>query len=81
MEPLAPHEKLFVDTDFLEEDENHGSMECHECHGGDPKAADWRTAHKGLIKDRRWTAPVGIVMRSKTTRRAFMSALNPIVRS
>ncbi len=51
MEPLAPHEKLFVDTDFLEEDGNHGSIDCHRCHGGDPKDPDWRTAHKDLIKD------------------------------
>jgi len=51
VEPLAPHEKLFVDTDFLEEDGNHGSIDCHRCHGGDPKDPDWRTAHKDLIKD------------------------------
>ena len=51
MEPLAPHEKIFVDSDFMEDDEYHGSIACHECHGGNPKDANWRTAHKGVVKD------------------------------
>lgn len=50
MEPLAPHEKIFVDAEFAE-DENHGELECHECHGGDPKDPNWKTAHKGVVKD------------------------------
>jgi len=50
VEPLAPHERVFVDS-FFTEDENHGKIGCHECHGGDPDDADWKTAHKGVIKD------------------------------
>lgn len=51
MAPLAPHEKIFVDTDFIEEDANHGWMGCHDCHGGNPRDPDWKTAHKGVVKD------------------------------
>ncbi len=50
MEPLAPHEKIFVDSDILE-DENHGYIACHECHGGNPDDTNWKTAHKGVKKD------------------------------
>ncbi len=50
MEPLAPHEKIFVDMDILE-DENHGDIACDDCHGGDPDDPDWKTAHNGVIKD------------------------------
>ncbi|MBN2039449.1 MAG: hypothetical protein JW864_05375 [Spirochaetes bacterium] len=57
MEPLAPHEKLFVDTDFIENDENHGEIPCSECHGGDPNDPNWETAHKGLSKDPSYTDP------------------------
>jgi len=31
VEPLAPHEKVFVDS-FFAEDEYHGKIGCHECH-------------------------------------------------
>jgi len=51
VEPLAPHEKLFIDDEFLEEDENHGEIECVTCHDGNPDDPDWKTAHEGLIKD------------------------------
>jgi len=54
VEPLAPHEKLWVDTDFMDEDENHGSIPCHECHGGNPSDGNWKTAHKGVVKDPTW---------------------------
>jgi hypothetical protein len=47
---LAPHEKIFVDSDILE-DENHGNIECHTCHGGNPGDPNWKTAHKGVVKD------------------------------
>jgi thiosulfate/3-mercaptopyruvate sulfurtransferase len=50
VEPLAPHEKIWVDS-ALAEDENHGELGCHECHGGDPKDPNWKTAHKGVVKD------------------------------
>ena len=50
MEPLAPHEKVFVDSDFLE-DENHGEIACVDCHGGNPDDPDWKTAHNGVVKD------------------------------
>ena len=51
MEPLAPHEKLYVDEEFLEEDVNHGEIGCDTCHGGDPDDPNWETAHTGLIRD------------------------------
>ncbi|MBW1731132.1 MAG: hypothetical protein JRH08_07860 [Deltaproteobacteria bacterium] len=50
MEPLAPHEKVFVDSSFAE-DENHGQLGCEECHGGNPNDPDWRTAHRGVVRD------------------------------
>ncbi len=50
MEPLAPHEKIFVDSDIVE-DENHGELACHECHGGNPDDPNWKTAHKGVVRD------------------------------
>ena len=50
MEPLAPHEKIFVDSDIVD-DENHGEIACHECHGGNPDDPNWKTAHKGVVKD------------------------------
>jgi hypothetical protein len=50
VEPLAPHEKVFVDSDILD-DENHGEIACHECHGGNPDDPDWKTAHEGVVKD------------------------------
>jgi hypothetical protein len=54
--PLAPHEKIFVDTEFLE-DENHNELGCHECHGGNPKDPNWKTAHKGVVKDPSYPDP------------------------
>jgi len=50
VEPLAPHEKIFVDSDIVE-DENHGEIACHECHGGNPDDPNWKTAHKGVVRD------------------------------
>ena len=50
MEPLAPHEKILVDSKILE-DENHGEMACVDCHGGNPDDPNWKTAHEGVIKD------------------------------
>ena len=50
MEPLAPHEKIFVDSDIVD-DENHGELACHECHGGNPDDPNWKTAHKGVVRD------------------------------
>lgn len=50
MEPLAPHEKIFVDSDIVD-DENHGEIACHECHGGNPDDPNWKTAHKGVVRD------------------------------
>lgn len=50
MEPLAPHEKIFVDGEFAE-DENHGTLGCEECHGGNPNEPDWEKAHIDLVKD------------------------------
>lgn len=51
MEPLAPHEKLYVDDEFIDEDENHGGMACVDCHGGNPQDDNWQTAHRGVVKD------------------------------
>jgi hypothetical protein len=50
VEPLAPHEKILVDMDILD-DENHGGIACHECHGGNPEDPNWKTAHKGVKRD------------------------------
>jgi thiosulfate/3-mercaptopyruvate sulfurtransferase len=50
VEPLAPHERVFVDSDFAN-DENHGKLGCEECHGGDPADPNWKTAHQGMRKD------------------------------
>jgi thiosulfate/3-mercaptopyruvate sulfurtransferase len=55
--PLASHEKLFVSFDFIDEDENHGGIECQECHGGDPADPDWTTAHDGVIRDPSYEVP------------------------
>lgn len=57
MAQLAPHEKLFIDTDFIDEDENHGSIACNDCHGGNPDDPDWKTAHNGIVKDPSYTCP------------------------
>lgn len=56
MTPLAPHEKIYVDSEFAE-DENHGQMGCEECHGGDPGTPDWKKAHIGLVKDPSYPDP------------------------
>ena len=56
MEPLAPHEKIYVDPDFAD-DENHGELGCEECHGGDPGEPDWRKAHEGVVKDPSYPDP------------------------
>jgi thiosulfate/3-mercaptopyruvate sulfurtransferase len=53
---LAPHEKVYVDSEFAE-DENHGKMGCEECHGGNPSDPDWKTAHKGVVKDPSYPDP------------------------
>lgn len=50
MEPLAPHERVFVDSEIAE-DENHGELGCEECHGGDPYEPDFKRAHAGVVKD------------------------------
>jgi thiosulfate/3-mercaptopyruvate sulfurtransferase len=50
VEPLAPHEKVYVDSEIAE-DEYHGELGCEECHGGNPDDPNWKTAHKGVVKD------------------------------
>lgn len=57
MTQLASHEKIFVSTDFIERDKNHGSINCEVCHGGDPEDIDWRTAHNGIIRDPSYSNP------------------------
>lgn len=56
MEQLAPHEKVFVDREMLE-DENHGDLTCVECHGGDPESRDFAQAHREVDKDPSYPAP------------------------
>ena len=56
MEPLAPHEKIYVDSEIAE-DENHGEIGCDECHGGDPNEPDWKKAHIGVVKDPSYPDP------------------------
>ncbi len=43
------YEKIYVTPSFLETD--HGTIECEECHGGNPADDNWQTAHTDLIKD------------------------------
>ncbi len=57
MEPLAPHEKTYVDSEFLDEDSVHGRFGCANCHGGDPADPNWETAHEGLVKDPSYPDP------------------------
>jgi thiosulfate/3-mercaptopyruvate sulfurtransferase len=56
VEPLAAHEKIFIDGEIAE-DENHGELGCEECHGGDPGEPDWRKAHIGVVKDPSYPDP------------------------
>lgn len=56
MEQLAPHAKVYVDPAFLD-DENHGAIDCHDCHGGDPEAEDVLAAHRNLVRDPTWRNP------------------------
>jgi hypothetical protein len=56
VEPLAPHEKVYVDSSFAE-DENHGQLGCEECHGGNPNDPNWKTAHNGVVRDPSYPDP------------------------
>ena len=47
---MAPHERVFVDPEFAE-DENHGEIGCAECHGGNPEAPGFEAAHVGVVRD------------------------------
>ena len=60
MEQLAPHEKLYVDSAFIDDDENHGQIPCQDCHGGVPDDPNWKTAHKGLVKDPTYPDPSAV---------------------
>ncbi len=53
---MAPHERIFVDSEFAE-DENHGALSCEECHGGNPDDPNWKTAHEGVVKDPSYPDP------------------------
>lgn len=57
MEQLAPHEKVFVDSDIFDDDENHGALACQDCHGGDPKETDFTKAHHKVVRDPSYPAP------------------------
>ena len=57
MEQLAPHEKIFIDEEVFEEDENHADLSCVDCHGGNPDEKDWKLAHKGVTKDPSYPGP------------------------
>lgn len=57
MEPLAPHEKIFIDEDILEEDDHHSELTCVDCHGGNPEDSNWETAHKGVVRDPTYPKP------------------------
>jgi len=46
---VEPWEKVLVDQAFFET--AHGSMDCQDCHGGDPKAAGMVEAHEGMVSD------------------------------
>ena len=58
MAPLEPYEKVMVDTDFLDEDEDaHGQISCEKCHGGNPESSDYKAAHEGMVKDPTYPDP------------------------
>jgi hypothetical protein len=38
-----------ISPEFLETD--HGQIACVQCHGGNPKATDWKRAHRGFVAD------------------------------
>ena len=58
MAPLEPYEKVLVDTDFLDEDEDvHGQVSCEQCHGGNPASDDYQTAHEGVVRDPTYPDP------------------------
>ena len=54
---MEPYEKLLVDTDFLEEDKHGQMLTCEKCHGGDPADNNWKTAHKGIVRDPTYPDP------------------------
>lgn len=43
------YEKIYVAPEFLQGP--HGEIACETCHGGDPSDGDWRTAHRGVVRD------------------------------
>ena len=43
------YQKIYVKPTFLETE--HGQIPCEVCHGGDPRDADWQTAHKTVVRD------------------------------
>lgn len=47
MPEVPAHEKVHVQPSFLE-DENHGEIDCTECHGGDPTGTTRAIAHVGM---------------------------------
>jgi len=47
--PLELYQKIWVQSSFLET--TMGEVACQDCHGGDPKDTNWRTAHEGIVKD------------------------------
>ena len=49
-------ERVLISEEFFE-DEDHGAMECIECHGGDPEARDFDLAHTGVDRDPSYPAP------------------------
>jgi len=56
--PLEPYEKVLIDTDFLDEEEDvHGQISCEKCHGGNPNAESMEKAHAGLIHDPTYPDP------------------------
>jgi len=73
VEPLAPHEKIFVDESFLENDPIHGSMACQDCHGGDPEDSDWRSAHEGVVRDPSYPAESNVCAMCHADRAATYS--------
>ncbi|MEW5723530.1 MAG: hypothetical protein AB1896_10515 [Thermodesulfobacteriota bacterium] len=56
LEPQSPWERVLISPQVME-DENHGSLGCEECHGGDPAAPDFETAHKDVVLDPSFPAP------------------------
>jgi hypothetical protein len=55
-EALDRTQRVLVGQAFFD-DLNHSDLGCDECHGGDPDATDYETAHQDIVRDPSFPAP------------------------